>query len=61
MSCASTTGSNSTRPKGLNRQAVHLTVMCADEGLVGLVASEASPINLSDTALSNHFRDGTGA
>ncbi len=34
--------------EGLNRQAVHLTVMRADEGLVGLVASEASPINLSD-------------
>ncbi|MGZ8331190.1 MAG: phosphoenolpyruvate--protein phosphotransferase [Rhodoplanes sp.] len=34
--------------EGLNRLAVHLTVMRADEGLVGLVASEASPINLSD-------------
>ncbi len=34
--------------EGLNRQAVHLTVMRVDEGLVGLVASEASPINLSD-------------
>jgi phosphotransferase system enzyme I (PtsP) len=34
--------------EGLNRQAVHLTVMRVDEGLVGLVASEAAPINLSD-------------
>jgi phosphotransferase system enzyme I (PtsP) len=34
--------------EGLNRQAVHNTVLRADEGLVGLVASEASPINLSD-------------
>jgi phosphotransferase system, enzyme I, PtsP len=34
--------------EGLNRQAVHQTVMRADEGLVGLVASEATPINLSE-------------
>nr|WP_237718269.1 phosphoenolpyruvate--protein phosphotransferase [Rhodovulum sp. PH10] len=34
--------------EGLNRQAVHQTVMRADEGLVGLVATEASAINLSD-------------
>ncbi|NVO14261.1 MAG: phosphoenolpyruvate--protein phosphotransferase [Rhodoplanes sp.] len=34
--------------EGLNRQAVHLTVMRSDEGLVGLVATEASAINLSD-------------
>ncbi|MBV9523672.1 MAG: GAF domain-containing protein, partial [Alphaproteobacteria bacterium] len=34
--------------EGLNRQAVHQTVMRSDEGLVGLVASEANPINLSD-------------
>ncbi|MDC7784931.1 phosphoenolpyruvate--protein phosphotransferase [Rhodoplanes sp. TEM] len=34
--------------EGLNRQAVHLTVMRSDEGLVGLVATEASPINLND-------------
>jgi phosphotransferase system enzyme I (PtsP) len=34
--------------EGLNRQAVHLTVMRSDEGLVGLVASEANAINLSD-------------
>src|SRR6202047_2111921 len=33
--------------EGLNRQAVHLTVMRADEGLVGLVAREARSINLS--------------
>ncbi len=34
--------------EGLNRQAVHLTVMKADEGLVGLVAREAKSVNLSD-------------
>ena len=34
--------------EGLNREAVHQTVLRSDEGLVGLVASEANPINLSD-------------
>ena len=34
--------------EGLNREAVHQTVLRADEGLVGLVASEANPLNLSD-------------
>jgi phosphotransferase system enzyme I (PtsP) len=34
--------------EGLNRQAVHLTVMDVNEGLVGLVAREASSINLSE-------------
>jgi phosphotransferase system enzyme I (PtsP) len=34
--------------EGLNRSAVHQTVMRSDEGLVGLVASEANAINLSD-------------
>src|SRR5271170_6731388 len=34
--------------EGLNREAVHHTVMKSDEGLVGLVASQASPINLSN-------------
>ena len=34
--------------EGLKREAVHQTVMKPDEGLVGLVASEANPINLSD-------------
>src|SRR5579864_1824552 len=34
--------------EGLNREAVHQTVLNAHEGLVGLVASEASPLNLSD-------------
>ncbi|HVY58256.1 MAG TPA: phosphoenolpyruvate--protein phosphotransferase [Xanthobacteraceae bacterium] len=41
--------------EGLNRQAVHLTVLGADEGLVGLVASEANPINLSDAQLHPAF------
>jgi phosphotransferase system enzyme I (PtsP) len=34
--------------EGLNRQAVHQTVMRANEGLVGQVSREAKSINLSD-------------
>ncbi len=34
--------------EGLNREAVHQTVLRTDEGLVGLVASEANAINLSE-------------
>jgi phosphotransferase system enzyme I (PtsP) len=34
--------------EGLKREAVHLTVMGSDEGLVGLVAREANPVNLSE-------------
>ncbi len=34
--------------EGLNREAVHLTTMRAGEGLVGLIASEAEPVALSD-------------
>ncbi len=34
--------------EGLNRDAVHQTVLNAHEGLVGLVASEATPLNLSN-------------
>jgi phosphotransferase system enzyme I (PtsP) len=34
--------------EGLNREAVHNTVMASDEGLVGLVASQASAMNLSN-------------
>src|SRR6201982_1772201 len=34
--------------EGLNRDAVHRTVMRSDEGLVGLVSSQASPVNLSN-------------
>src|SRR5205809_2035445 len=33
--------------EGLNKAAVHQTVLRSDEGLVGLVSSEANPINLS--------------
>src|SRR5512144_2821476 len=48
--------------EGLKREAVHQTVLKSDEGLVGLVASEAKPINLSDA--QNHpafsFRPETG-
>ncbi len=38
--------------EGLNKEAVHQTVLRSDEGLVGLVASEANPINLSEA--QNH-------
>lgn len=34
--------------EGLNREAVHLTTMQKGEGLVGLIASEATPLALSD-------------
>ncbi|MBX6424641.1 MAG: phosphoenolpyruvate--protein phosphotransferase [Variibacter sp.] len=34
--------------EGLNREAVHQTVIGPNEGLVGLVAREANPISLSD-------------
>ena len=48
--------------EGLKAEAVHQTVMNRDEGLVGLVASEAKPINMSDA--QNHpafsFRPETG-
>jgi phosphotransferase system, enzyme I, PtsP len=48
--------------EGLNREAVHQTVLGSDEGLVGLVASEAQAINLSEA--QNHpafsYRPETG-
>jgi len=48
--------------EGLNPQAVHQTVLRADEGLVGLVSSEANPVNLSEA--QNHpafsYRPETG-
>jgi phosphotransferase system enzyme I (PtsP) len=48
--------------EGLNRDAVHMTVLNAHEGLVGLVASEATSLNLSDA--QNHpafsYRPETG-
>jgi phosphotransferase system enzyme I (PtsP) len=34
--------------EGLNREAVHLTVLSAGEGLVGLVAKEAEALNLAN-------------
>src|SRR5882757_6946250 len=34
--------------QGLKKEAVHQTVLRQDEGLVGLVASEANPINMSE-------------
>src|SRR5256885_3978091 len=48
--------------EGLNRDAVRRAVLTAHEGLVGLVASEATPLNLSDA--QNHpafsYRPETG-
>jgi phosphotransferase system enzyme I (PtsP) len=48
--------------EGLNREAVHRTVLRPDEGLVGLVANKASPLNLSDAqshpAFSHHRQTG---
>ena len=38
--------------EGLKREAVHVTTMRAGEGLVGLIAAEAEPLNLSDA--QNH-------
>src|SRR6476659_10268625 len=48
--------------EGLKREAVHRTVMRQDEGLVGLVASEANPVNLSEaqTHPAFSFRPETG-
>jgi phosphotransferase system enzyme I (PtsP) len=48
--------------EGLNRGAVHQTVLSAHEGLVGLVASEATPLNISDaqTHPAFSFRPETG-
>src|ERR1700683_4632462 len=47
---------------GLKRDAVHQTVLSAHEGLVGLVASEATPLNLSDAQAhpAFSFRPETG-
>src|SRR6478752_10434180 len=41
--------------EGLNRTAVHLTTMRAGEGLVGLIASEAEPLALSDAQAHPSF------
>src|SRR5476651_543481 len=48
--------------EGLKREAVHQTVLRQDEGLVGLVASEANPINLSEAQAhpAFSFRPETG-
>src|SRR3974390_1697150 len=49
--------------EGLNRDAVHRTVLSAHEGLVGLVSSEASALNLNDAQSHPAFsyRPETGA
>src|ERR1700685_4338484 len=48
--------------EGLKREAVHLTTMRPDEGLVGLIAASAEPLALSDA--QNHpsfsFKPETG-
>src|ERR1700761_3565232 len=41
--------------EGLNRAAVHKTRMKEGEGLVGLVAETAEPVNLSDAPNDPHF------
>jgi len=41
--------------EGLNREAVHLTTMRPGEGLVGLIASTAEPLALSDAHNHPHF------
>src|SRR6201991_1421444 len=41
--------------EGLNPQAVHQTVIASNEGLVGLVAREANPINLSEAQSHRAF------
>ena len=41
--------------EGLNRAAVHNTRMREGEGLVGLVAETAEPVNLSDAPADPHF------
>ncbi len=41
--------------EGLNRSAVHNTRMREGEGLVGLVAAMAEPVNLSDAPSDPHF------
>jgi phosphotransferase system, enzyme I, PtsP len=48
--------------EGLNRDAVHHTVLGSDEGLVGLVSSQASAINLSNAQAhpAFSFRPETG-
>src|SRR6201988_4691863 len=48
--------------EGLNKEAVHQTVLRSDEGLVGLVSSEANPMNLSDAQAhpAFSFRPETG-
>ena len=48
--------------EGLKPEAVHNTVLGADEGLVGLVSSEANPINLSEAQSHPAFsyREETG-
>jgi len=51
--CAPTTRSNSIATEGLKREAVHITTMKAGEGLVGLIAQQAEPLNLSRRAESS--------
>ncbi|GLS43010.1 phosphoenolpyruvate--protein phosphotransferase [Methylobacterium brachythecii] len=41
--------------EGLNRDAVHITRLRADEGLVGLIANQAEPLSLSDAQSHPNF------
>ena len=44
-----------TATKGLNRQAVHNTTLAIGEGLVGMVAESARPVNLPEAAAHENF------
>ncbi|MET0257497.1 MAG: phosphoenolpyruvate--protein phosphotransferase, partial [Methylobacterium sp.] len=41
--------------EGLNREAVHITRLRTDEGLVGLIAKQAEPLSLSDAQSHPNF------
>ncbi|GEO99876.1 phosphoenolpyruvate--protein phosphotransferase [Methylobacterium haplocladii] len=41
--------------EGLNREAVHITRLRTDEGLVGLIANQAEPLSLSDAQSHPNF------
>ena len=44
-----------TATEGLRSEAVHVTELAVGEGLVGLVAAEAAPVNLSEAASHENF------
>ncbi|MCY3753739.1 MAG: GAF domain-containing protein, partial [Alphaproteobacteria bacterium] len=44
-----------TATRGLNQEAVHTTALAVGEGLVGLVAESARPVNLSEATAHENF------